>query len=41
MKNYLKSLGILSDLEIDIDGIIKSKTLDKGDFLIKEGAICK
>lgn len=41
MKNYLLSIGILTQSEIDeVISYTKRKSLKKNDFLIKEGQIC-
>ena len=42
MKKHIKSLNILTDSELNlIDSYIKKRSLKKGDFLIREGQICK
>lgn len=41
MKEYLKKLNFLTEDELDLlDGNMTSRTLGKGDFLIREGKIC-
>ncbi|MFT6002742.1 MAG: CRP-like cAMP-binding protein, partial [Flavobacteriales bacterium] len=42
MRNYLKSFNILSNDEIDFfESKVTYKKVEKGDFFIKEGKICK
>ncbi len=42
MKDYLKSFHLLTDDEIDeVLALGKYKSLAKGDFFVKEGAVCK
>jgi CRP-like cAMP-binding protein len=41
MKEYLKKLNFLTEEELDLlDGNMTTRTLAKGDFLIREGKIC-
>jgi len=41
MKNFLKSLHILSEIELkQIDSLIYDKTIKKNEYLIQQGKIC-
>lgn len=42
MKEHIRSLNILSDKELNlIDPFLEIRNIDKGDFLIRQGQICK
>lgn len=42
MKSYLRSLNLLSEADLELlNGLTTTKTIPKGEFLIKEGSVCK
>ena len=41
MKSYLRSLNLLSEADLELlNGLTTTKTIPKGEFLIKEGSVC-